>query len=79
MKPAAIGPIRAPMRVTPPVVASARPRNPAAAARLIHVRRASSHAPWQQPIPSSSAANAGAAATSAAPAQQPASATPAAT
>ena len=78
MKPPAIGPIRLPMRVTPPVVASARPRNCGEAARLIQARRASIHAPWQQPMPSSSAANAGAAATSAAPAQQPASATPAA-
>ena len=78
MKPPAIGPIRLPMRVTPPVVASARPRNCGEAARLIQARRDSIHAPWQQPMPSSSAANAGAAATRAAPAQQPASATPAA-
>ena len=77
MNPPAIGPIRLPMRVTPPVVASARPRSCGEAARLIQARRASIHAPWQPPMPSSSAPKAGAASTSAAPAQQPASATPA--
>ena len=77
MKPPTIGPIRLPMRVTPPVVASARPRNCGEAARLIQARRASIQAPWQAPMPSSRAPNAGAASTSAMPAQQPASATPA--
>ena len=42
MKPPAIGPIRLPMRVTPPVVASARPRNCGEAARA-HPGQARQH------------------------------------